>query len=137
MENPKFNDPMACLAWNSFVVFVYEFFATFVLVGVINATKGNAAAIGMTLFWLLLTAGPITGGHFNPAVTIGVYINKVKEAMDEGKPIIGNLSIQACNMIVAQIFGALLSVELFCMLLEHKNDDGVVLNKKDFPHLSL
>jgi len=27
------------------------------------------------LFALLLIGGPVTGAHFNPAVTIGVYIS--------------------------------------------------------------
>jgi glycerol uptake facilitator-like aquaporin len=31
--------------------------------------------IAFMLFALLLIAGPITGAHFNPAVTIGVYIS--------------------------------------------------------------
>jgi len=121
---------------SSLVVFTYEFFCTFCLVGVVNVTKGNAAAVGLTLFFLLLTAGPITGGHFNPAVTLGVYINKVKQAMDDGLPIITGITFQAFNMILAQILGGLFATEIFFLILERKNTDGKVINKKDFPHLS-
>ena len=57
-------------------VFTYEFIGTFALVGAINCSKGDAACCGITLFFMLLVLGPITGGHMNPAVTLGVFINK-------------------------------------------------------------
>lgn len=56
---------------------MYEFIGTFFLVACVNATMGNPACVGLTLFFLLLLAGPITGAHFNPSVTLGVYINKM------------------------------------------------------------
>jgi glycerol uptake facilitator-like aquaporin len=35
----------------------------------------GAFGIAFMLFACLLIGGPITGAHFNPAVTIGVYIS--------------------------------------------------------------
>ena len=35
----------------------------------------GVAGIGFMLFALLLIGGPITGAHFNPAVTLGVYMS--------------------------------------------------------------
>jgi len=93
----------------SFVVFLYEFLGTFCLVGVINATKGEASAIGLTLFFLLLVAGPITGAHFNPAVTIGVWINRLRTSAT-----LVSDTAQAVIMISAQVCGAL--VGMYCFL---------------------
>ena len=58
------------------IIFFYEFIGTFFLVAVINATGGSAIAIGLSLFFLLVLGGPITGAHYNPAITIGVLINR-------------------------------------------------------------
>lgn len=113
----------------SFVIFMYEFLGTFCLVGVINATKGDASAIGLTLFFLLLLAGPITGAHFNPAVTIGVYINRMRTTATFVSD-----TAQALIMIGAQICGALVGMYCFLQILDELNGEKV-LNKGDFPHL--
>ena len=64
----------------SLVIFLYEFVGMFFIVGVINATKNNPVAVGISLFICLLLGGPITGGYYNPAVTLGVYINRIRTA---------------------------------------------------------
>jgi aquaporin Z len=113
----------------SFTVFIYEFIGTFTLVGVINATKGNAPAIGLTLFFLLLLCGPITGAHLNPAVTLGVWLNKVRS---EANP--GSITFQMVNMMAAQVCGALLGMFVFLQVLDRLNGEKVI-NRDDFPHL--
>jgi aquaporin Z len=113
----------------SFTVFIYEFIGTFTLVGVINATKGNAPAIGLTLFFLLLLCGPITGAHFNPAVTLGVWLNKVRSEANAG-----SVTFQMVNMMAAQVAGALAGMCVFLQVLDHLNGEKVI-NREDFPHL--
>ena len=113
----------------SFVIFIYEFIGTFCLVGVINATKGNASAIGLTLFFLLLLAGPISGAHFNPSVTLGVFINRLRTTENFNSHV-----VQAVIMIGAQIAGAMAGMYLFLQILDYANGDEV-LNKNDFPML--
>ena len=113
----------------SLTVFIYEFIGTFTLVGVINATKGDAPSIGLTLFFLLLLCGPISGAHFNPAVTLGVWLNKVKSEKDSG-----SITFQAVNMMVAQVSGALAGMSVFLQVLDHLNGADVI-NRSDFPHL--
>ena len=53
---------------------VTEFIGTFIFLGVIMATlnDGNIApfAIGLALSIVILFGGKISGGHFNPAVSI-------------------------------------------------------------------
>jgi aquaporin Z len=39
----------------------------------------QAEAISLTLFLLAFSLGPISGGHFNPAVTVAVFIKEGKK----------------------------------------------------------
>jgi glycerol uptake facilitator-like aquaporin len=52
--------------------YLAEFLGTLLLVYVIFAT-GNWIAIGAALAIAVLLLGPISGGAFNPAVTISLY----------------------------------------------------------------
>jgi aquaporin Z len=52
-----------------------EFLGTFIFLYVIVAT-GNPWAIGATLAVLAYLGGAISGGHFNPAVTVMMFYNK-------------------------------------------------------------
>jgi aquaporin Z len=52
--------------------YIVEFLGTMFLVFVIFAT-GNWLAIGAALAIAVLLGGPISGGSFNPAVTISLY----------------------------------------------------------------
>jgi aquaporin Z len=53
--------------------YITEFIGTFFLVLVVALT-GNAAAIGVTLMVMIFAGGHISGGHYNPAVTVAVLI---------------------------------------------------------------
>ena len=53
--------------------YITEFIGTFFLVLVVALT-GNAAAIGVTLMVMIFAGGHISGGHYNPAVTLAVLI---------------------------------------------------------------
>jgi aquaporin Z len=61
--------------------YVTEFTGTFFLVLAIALT-GNAFVIGATLAALVYVGGHISGGHYNPAVTLGVYLRKKIHAHD-------------------------------------------------------
>ena len=43
---------------------------------------GTAASIPFSLFASILIFGAITGGHFNPAVSLGVYIAEGKNYLE-------------------------------------------------------
>ncbi len=53
--------------------YVAEFLGTFILVAVI-AFVGNPYAIGAALTVGILLVGAVSGGHFNPAVTVWAYL---------------------------------------------------------------
>ena len=52
-----------------------EFIGTFIFLGVILAT-GEAFPIGLALATSIFFGGKISGGHFNPAVSFMMYLNK-------------------------------------------------------------
>lgn len=80
-------------------VFV-EFIGTLLLMYVIIAT-GNFAAIGAVLALLVYLALPISGGNFNPAVTMALVAAKKK-----------NMNI-LIPYIVAQLAGGLAAIEVY------------------------
>ena len=57
-------------------VFFYEAFGTFILLTAINFSKQDPLIVPCGLFMAAMTCGGFTGGHFNFAVTMGVYITE-------------------------------------------------------------
>ena len=57
------------------IVCIYEFVASAFLLYVI-LLGGSAVGVTFVVFILILATGPVSGGHFNPAITIGVYITR-------------------------------------------------------------
>ena len=64
------------------MVAMYELVGTAFLGFAILVSKGNAIAVSMSVFMIILVLGPITGAHMNPAVTIAVYISNAKYGRD-------------------------------------------------------
>lgn len=82
---------------NSYIV---EFLGTLFFLYVILAT-GNALAIGAALAIAILVGGPISGGNFNPAVSIMmVSAGKLPKA-------------ELIPYILAQVSGGLAALELY------------------------
>jgi aquaporin Z len=77
-----------------------EFVGTLVFLYVIIAT-GNALAIGLTLALCIYLGGKISGGNFNPAVTVMMVVAK-KQNMNTLIP-----------YILAQIAGGLAAIQLY------------------------
>jgi aquaporin TIP len=82
------------------VEFIGPFALTFMGAGAIIQTGGNdlvaiALAHGLAIGLLVLAAGHISGGHFNPAVTVSMWVTKRIESRD------------AIGYIIAQLAGAL------------------------------
>ncbi len=64
--------------------YVIEFIGTFFLVLTIGLT-GNPIAIGVVLAAMVYMGGYISGAHYNPAITLGVLIQKKIKAIEAGK----------------------------------------------------
>lgn len=77
-----------------------EFLGTFFFLYVILAT-GNALAIGAALAIAIMIGGSISGGHFNPAVTIMMAVaNKMSRK-------------EVIPYVLAQVAGGLAALELY------------------------
>ena len=61
--------------------FITEFIGTFFLVLTVGLV-GNPLAIGAALMVMIYAGGHISGGHYNPAVTLAVFIRKRISASD-------------------------------------------------------
>jgi aquaporin Z len=70
---------------------------TAVIAGTGVGTLGISFAVGLTVLTMAFAVGHISGGHFNPAVTIGLWAGKRFEARDVGP------------YVVAQLVGAVLA----------------------------
>ena len=83
--------------WNKYLV---EFLGTLFFVFVIFKT-GNYIAIALALALAIMLAGPISGGFFNPVVSIAMmYANKLSRA-------------DLVPYIIAEIAGGLLGYALY------------------------
>jgi aquaporin Z len=80
--------------------FLVEFVGTLFFLYVIIAT-GNALAIGAALAVAIMLGGKISGGNYNPAVTI-MMIAAGKQPMSDAIP-----------YILAQVAGGLAALELY------------------------
>ena len=80
--------------------YLVEFFGTLFFVYIILAT-GNAIAIGAALAIVIMVGGSISGGNFNPAVSVAMVAA-------------GRLSSsELLPYILAQVGGGLVALELF------------------------
>ena len=57
-------------------VLIYELLGTCILTYVTLISKGDFPAIGGVYFCLLYICWNVSGGHFNPALSISVYIGQ-------------------------------------------------------------
>jgi len=84
----------------NYLAVLVEFLGTFIFLSVIVAT-GNPWAIGATLAVVAFLGGAISGGHFNPAVTLMTLYNR------------GIAVDNAAVYIVAQVAAGILAVTVF------------------------
>ena len=80
--------------------YITEFIGTFFLVLVVALT-GNAAAIGVVLMVMIFAGGHISGGYYNPAVTLAVLIRGKVTAYDAGVYIIVQLLAAVVAALIA------------------------------------
>src|SRR3990167_7080104 len=84
--------------------YLIEFIGTFFLVLVVSLSEGNPLAIGAVIIALVYTGGYISGAHYNPAVTLAVYL-RGKIAADE-----------AVKYAVVQILGAAAGAVVYSLI---------------------
>ena len=83
------------------IVTLYEMIGTCMFTTMILISKANAEAAALGLFSQIIIFGDVTGGHFNPAVTLGVMISQIShEPMAQ--------ILFAAMIIIGQCSGAIL-----------------------------
>ena len=72
----------------------------------IKSSNFQPIAVGLTLFANISILGPVSGGHFNPAVTLGVFFKEGKSKFNRNGPF---MLIIWFGQITGAIFGAFIS----------------------------
>ena len=102
--------------------YVTEFIGTFFLVLTVGLAGGPnpALAIGSVLMVMIYAGGHISGAHYNPAVTLAVYIRRRISASD------------ALFYVAAQLIGALVAGLLVSVFIElpDKAEQSTMIIKK-------
>ena len=78
------------------VEFVGTLFFLFVIL-----VSGEAIPIGLALILAIMLGGKISGGHFNPAVSVMMFLNKKIQAQD------------LLFYILAQVLGGAVALQLY------------------------
>ena len=68
-----------------------EFFGTYFLVLIIGLSSGNPIAVGFGLMVLVYTGAHISGAHYNPAVTLALFLQKEISVLDSVKYVISQI----------------------------------------------
>lgn len=83
--------------------YLAEFIGTAIFLGILLKSNGNPLYIVAGLLAAILLMGNVSGGHFNPAITVMDFAQSGKNSKD----------VQKCvGYIVAQILGAFLALGL-------------------------
>ena len=113
---------------NKFTVCLYEFIGTSILLISINMSLNTAGgsfqpvAIGFTIFMNICFLGGISGGHFNPAVTLAVLVREGTQKIVE------NLTF-ALMIIASQLLGASAGVTMVYLMLKKDPTDQTIFPK--------
>jgi aquaporin Z len=81
--------------------YITEFIGTFFLVLVVALT-GNAAAIGVILMVMVFAGGHISGGYYNPAVTLAVLLRGKISGYDAGMYMVAQLIAAVIAALIAK-----------------------------------
>lgn len=112
--------------------YLAEFFGTFMLVflgtGAVTVAAGNTLTIGLA-FGLAITVsayafGGISGGHFNPAVTTAMLMNRRINGRD------------ALGYVIAQVLGATVASAFMKLFVSGLGLATNQLGQTDFPKIS-
>lgn len=108
--------------------YVSEIIGTFVLVFVgtaaVTIVLGIGLAFGLAVTIMAYSVGAISGGHFNPAVTLGMWINKRISGAD------------AIYYVISQFIGAVLASGMVKYFLSAMGASTSNLGQTDFAKIS-
>ena len=122
METPQGHDRKTLVCLNEFLGQVFFMYAVLVSVGSDSLYKGIVGPLA--LFAIVNIFGGISGGHFNPAVTLGVYVREAKWEKN---------FIMLITIIASQISGAIIGMLLASVVLRIEQDGDYVILPANIP----
>jgi glycerol uptake facilitator-like aquaporin len=85
-------------------IFLYEFCGTALILYAVNVSHGNPVAVVFSIMVSVLFAGPITGAHFNPAVSTACLISHTNP-----REALSSFALMVSAEITGALFGVLLA----------------------------
>lgn len=82
-------------------IIAYEALGTAFLMYGLMVTKASADAVATLYAVLMYFAWKVSGGHFNPAISVGMYVSEMK---------LGDNALTLVLMVVSQFIGAFLGL---------------------------
>jgi len=108
---------------NKVMVCIAEIIGTAFLLIAVNISSNTGVTpmcVGFTVFAMATIIGPVSGGHMNPAVTMGMFIKH-----NHGDKTLQNL-VYMVIIICSQLIGAMLGVSIASMAADQTVDDKIV-----------
>ena len=102
--------------------YIIEFLGTFFLVLIIGLT-GNPLAIGLGLATLIYMGAHISGAHYNPVVSLAMFINKEISLKEMG--------FYVSSQLIAAVFAT------YCIIILGNEDFSIVSNTDNIPNFFL
>lgn len=110
---------------NKSIVLFFEFIGTATLLTAINlggrilGGQFTPIAIGLTIFANIIFLGQVSGGHFNPAVTVAVLIREGSKNLSKNFP-------YAVMIIFAELLGAVTGVIITFLSLQKDDENSTI-----------
>ena len=111
METPQGHDRKTLVCLNEFMGQIFFMYAVLVSGGSGSDSWGITGPLA--LFAVVNIFGGISGGHFNPAVTLGVYVREAKWEKN---------FIMMVTIILSQICGAIVGMLIAGQVLQIEKD---------------
>ena len=102
--------------------YIIEFLGTFFLVLIIGLT-GDPLAIGLGLATLIYMGAHISGAHYNPVVSLAMFINKEISLKEMG--------FYVSSQLIAAVFAT------YCIINLGNEDFSIVSNTENIPNFFL
>lgn len=108
------------------LVVFYEMMGTALFMYCILVSRANPLGVIVGLFASIILFGSVTGGHFNPAVTLGVYLSNGKHLRH---------LLWLIMILLGQFIGAILGLGFATLSMYEKDEENMIPAESRLPKL--